>query len=63
VNGIARISGLDPDILHNIQQTNLQNFFNRTDKVENNNTTKFIGFPLIISVGLLDDQDISMVPA
>jgi hypothetical protein len=52
---------LDPNIFHNIEQSNLQYFFYRTDEVEYNNTPKFIGFPLNISIGLLDNQYVSVV--
>jgi hypothetical protein len=61
VNRVADINGLDPNFFYSIKEANLQHFFNRTAEVKHNYTPKLIGFPLIISIGLLDNQDISIV--
>jgi Flp pilus assembly secretin CpaC len=61
MNSIASINSLDPNFFHNIKEANLQHFVNWTDEVKHNYTPILIGFPLIISIGLLDNQDISIV--
>jgi hypothetical protein len=57
---IAGINCLDPNTVNNIEQANLQHFLYGTHKIKHNDATKFIGFPLNISIGLLDNQDISI---
>jgi len=61
VNGVTGISYLDPYFLNNIQKVKLEELFSRACKLERDHTTSFVGFPLLITSRLLNNQNISIV--
>jgi hypothetical protein len=57
----ACIDSLDPYVFHNVHKAHLQDLFNGMDEIKNDHTTQLVGFPLVMSIGLLDNQNIALV--
>lgn len=56
---VISISGFDPNILNNIEKSELHDLINWRDEFESDDTSGFVCFPLLFGPCLLHNQDIA----